>query len=66
MNDAVLQIIIVLGAVIVFMFIAAIVASLLIKRAQSKKQYNSLPSGGADRSEYSERLAEKYRNERLK
>lgn len=66
MNDAVLQIIIIIGAFFVSMFVAALVASLLIKRSQSKKQYNSLPSGGADRSEYSERLAEKYRNERLK
>jgi hypothetical protein len=66
MNEALLHIIIVSGAVIVCMFIIAMVAALFIKRAQSKKQYNSLPSGGADRSEFSERLAEKYRNERLK
>lgn len=66
MNETLLNIIIVSGAVIAFMFIIAVVAAVLIKRAQSKKHYNSLPSGGADRSEYSERLAEKYRNERLK
>lgn len=66
MNDALLNIIIVSGAVIVFMFIVAMTAAFLIKRKQSKTKYNSLPTAGADRSEFSERLAEKYRNERLK
>ena len=66
MNEALLNILIVSGAVIAVMFIVAVAAAFFIKRAQSKKQYNSLPSGGADRSEYSERLAEKYRTERLK
>lgn len=66
MNDALLNIIIVSAAVIVFMFIVAMIAAFLIKRKQVKTKYNSLPSTGADRSEFSERLAEKYRNERLK
>lgn len=66
MNDALLHMIIVSGAVIVFMFLVALVATFFIKRSQAKNKYSSLPSAGADRSEFSERLAEKYRNERLK
>ena len=66
MNDTLLNIVVVAGSVIACMFIVAVTAAFIIKRVQEKKHYNSISAGGSDRSEFSERLAEKYRNERLK
>lgn len=50
---------------IVFCILAGLGLMFFLKKRKEKQKKFSLPIAGSDRSDYAERLAEKFRNERL-
>lgn len=52
-------------AILIAMFVVAFIAYKSIKAKQTNDTRKSLPAAGADSSNYGEKLAERYRNERV-